>query len=211
MEPRNYLSGASVNPPAKPAAPSNGYPVTAVPGINDATVPGAFWFYKLGEELRNILIAAGVAPSDDSVTQLISALGLLFTQYGGDPAKTFLLSDATVANEAASLGQIAHPGGSNYSAAGTVVPTSVSFTPVNNDYVIAHLSIGTDSGSASASISVTGATVISNGGNFTAGIGVAFAVLKCTAGTPVTITGSATNSSSANMSAYLNYLRVAAP
>lgn len=105
MEPRNFLSYASVVPPVKPAAPSFGYPTAAVPGVTPATVPGPFWFYKLGEELRNIITAAGITPSDDSLIQLISALDALFSPIGGNSSVVFKVADAVSANDAVSLGQ----------------------------------------------------------------------------------------------------------
>ncbi len=74
METRNYLANASAAPPVKPGAPSTGYPQTAVPGVSEATVPGPFWFYKIGEELRAIITAAGLTPSDDNLGQLLEAL-----------------------------------------------------------------------------------------------------------------------------------------
>jgi hypothetical protein len=74
MEPRNYLANASATPPAAPGTPSNGYPQSAVPGVNEATVPGPFWFYKIGEEIRNAIIAAGLTPDDDVLTQLSAAI-----------------------------------------------------------------------------------------------------------------------------------------
>jgi len=75
MDNRKWESGASVNPPAAPAAPSAGYPtdgdaLASVP----PTIPGAYWFYQIGEELRAILTAAGIAPDKAVLTQLLTAL-----------------------------------------------------------------------------------------------------------------------------------------
>ncbi|WP_303905613.1 gp53-like domain-containing protein [Thiohalomonas denitrificans] len=87
MDPRNYLANASGTPPVKPASPSNGFPQSAVPGVNEATTPGPFWFYKIGEELRSIITAAGITPSDDDLGQLLAALSGLGLSQATDTFK----------------------------------------------------------------------------------------------------------------------------
>lgn len=75
MDPRSYLAGAVGAPPAVPSSPSIGYPTDGDPlAPLDATSPGAHYFYKLGEELRNIIVAAGLTPSDGNLTQLLTAI-----------------------------------------------------------------------------------------------------------------------------------------
>lgn len=75
MDNRKWESGASVNPPAAPAAPSSGHPTDGDPLASvPPTVPGAYWFYQLGEELRAILTAAGITPDKANLTQLLTAL-----------------------------------------------------------------------------------------------------------------------------------------
>lgn len=75
MDNRKWGSGASVNPPAAPAAPSSGYPTDGDPLASvPPTLPGAHWFYQVGEELRAILAAAGITPDHTSLTQLLTAL-----------------------------------------------------------------------------------------------------------------------------------------
>lgn len=74
MEPRNYLLNASATPPTKPAAQSSGYPQAAEPGVNEATTPGPFWFYKIGEALRAVITASGATPDDDNLNQLLEEL-----------------------------------------------------------------------------------------------------------------------------------------
>lgn len=64
MDPRNYLANASPTPPEAPAAPSTGYPQSAVPGVTEATTPGPHWFYKIGESLRRLIIGSGQTPND---------------------------------------------------------------------------------------------------------------------------------------------------
>lgn len=88
MEPRNYLANASATPPAAPGTPSNGYPQSAVPGVNEATVPGPFWFYKTGEEIRAVLTAAGLTPSDGDLTQLSASIAALIAAATPDASES---------------------------------------------------------------------------------------------------------------------------
>lgn len=74
MEPRNWLASASATPPAAPASPSNGYPQAGVPGVSDPTYPGPHWYYKMAEELRAIITAAGLTPADTNLGQVLAAM-----------------------------------------------------------------------------------------------------------------------------------------
>lgn len=75
MDPRNYKSGAAASPPDAPAAPSNGYPTEGNPGSGvPATNPGPFWYYKVGESLRNIITTAGLTPDDGDLNLLQKAI-----------------------------------------------------------------------------------------------------------------------------------------
>lgn len=76
---RAFKSGAAATPPTPPAAPSIGYPS---PGDAGAGVPptkmGAWWVHMITEELRNIVVAGGLTPSQASVNQVVSALQAMF-------------------------------------------------------------------------------------------------------------------------------------
>lgn len=75
MDPRNYKSGAAASPPDAPAAPSTGYPTEGNPGSGvPATNPGPFWYYKVGESLRNIITTAGLTPDDGDLSLLQKAI-----------------------------------------------------------------------------------------------------------------------------------------
>lgn len=75
METRNYESGAAGSPPSAPASPSNGYPTGGDPQTaTPATKPGAHWFYKVGESLRNIITTAGLTPDDGDLNLLQKAI-----------------------------------------------------------------------------------------------------------------------------------------
>jgi len=85
-EPRNYLANAAGAPPAKPSAPSTGYPQTAVDGVTEATVPGPYWYYQIGAELRNAILEGGLTPADATLDQIAAVLGKVFGRTNnGDP------------------------------------------------------------------------------------------------------------------------------
>lgn len=75
MDNRKWQAAASATPPAAEASPSIGYPTDgnlATP--TPATTPGAFWFHQIGEEIRAVIAAAGLTPSDATLTQLRDAI-----------------------------------------------------------------------------------------------------------------------------------------
>lgn len=75
MEPRNYLADAVDNPPEPPESPSSGFPTDGKPlGGQEATIPGAWWIYKVGESLRRVIVAAGLTPSDENLDLLKDAI-----------------------------------------------------------------------------------------------------------------------------------------
>lgn len=79
MDNRVLESGASATPPAAPSTPSVGYPTKGNPSTGTpASKGGVFWHYQIGEELRAILVAAGVTPSAADLSQLLQALNILY-------------------------------------------------------------------------------------------------------------------------------------
>lgn len=72
MEPRAYQSSAAGTPPPEPVG-SIGYPVDAT-STAPATEPGAYWFYMVGEELRNVLVGTKLAPDPYNLGQLLQAI-----------------------------------------------------------------------------------------------------------------------------------------
>lgn len=76
---RAWKSGASATPPVAPSSPSIGYPTSGDAGGGvPKTVPGPHWHHMITEELRNIIVAAGLTPSHLAVNQVLSALQALF-------------------------------------------------------------------------------------------------------------------------------------
>lgn len=80
---RIWKSGASGTPPVAPAVPSLGFPTQGNPvaGV-PATTPGAWWFHMITEELRNVILAAGISPDGSDTDQLLTALQAMFAQAG---------------------------------------------------------------------------------------------------------------------------------
>lgn len=75
-----YSANASASAPSAPASPSAAYPtdgdpLTALP----ATIPGAWWFHVVTEEIRNAIVAAGLTPDYEDPTQLALAIQALAT------------------------------------------------------------------------------------------------------------------------------------
>lgn len=74
---RAYKSGARAAAPRAPAAPSLGHPTEGEPSTGiPATVPGAYWFDSITEEIVSVIEAAGLSP-DDTQTQLRDAIRAL--------------------------------------------------------------------------------------------------------------------------------------
>lgn len=79
MDNRSFESASSATPPSAPASPSVGYPTNGNPSLAvPATVPGEYWFYQLGEELRAVIVAGALTPAAGTLTQIRDALYALF-------------------------------------------------------------------------------------------------------------------------------------
>ena len=75
---RVFESGAAVAAPTVPSSPSAGYPTAGNPATGTiATKPGPYWFHQVTEEIRNAIVAAGLAPSSTALDQLSTAIGTI--------------------------------------------------------------------------------------------------------------------------------------
>lgn len=75
---RVFEAGAAGSAPAAPATPSTGFATGGNPGGGvPATKPGAYWFHMITEELRRVIVDAGLTPNHTNVAQLSQAIGLL--------------------------------------------------------------------------------------------------------------------------------------
>lgn len=97
---RIYNSGAAGTPPAYPASPSSGFPQSANPGLGaPATKPGPYWYYAITEEIRNVIVAAGIAPAGNTVNQLSNAISSLIAS-GVPPASETVAGKVELATQA---------------------------------------------------------------------------------------------------------------
>lgn len=72
---RAFQSGASASPPTPPASPSIGHPTGGNPATGTPpTTPGDYWFHMITEEIRALIVAAGLTPSYTDIGQLLQAL-----------------------------------------------------------------------------------------------------------------------------------------
>lgn len=76
---RAYASGSAGSAPTAPASPSIGYPTAGNPATSTpATKPGPWWYHMITEELVAVIVAAGLTPAFNTLTQLRDALYALF-------------------------------------------------------------------------------------------------------------------------------------
>lgn len=82
---RAYASGAAGDAPTPPASPSIGYPTSGNPATaTPATKPGEWWYHMITEEIRAVIVAAGLTPDHEDLDQLSQAIAAL----GGVPDAT---------------------------------------------------------------------------------------------------------------------------
>jgi len=80
---RTFASGAAGSPPSAPASPSSGYPTAGNPGTGTpATKTGPWWYYMMTEEVRAVIVAAGMTPDYTNVGQLVQAIQKLISIGG---------------------------------------------------------------------------------------------------------------------------------
>lgn len=85
---RVHQSGAAVSAPATPGSFSTGYPTAGSPaGGIPATKPGPWWYHMITEEIRKVIVDAGLTPSGTDLTQLSAAIAALIAAgHSGAPA-----------------------------------------------------------------------------------------------------------------------------
>jgi hypothetical protein len=87
-----YNRGAgSASAPSAPAGPANPYFTEGNPTLGvPATQPGPWWFHMITEELRAVIVAAGLTPDHTDVTQLTQAIAALIS----DAQRAVILDNA---------------------------------------------------------------------------------------------------------------------
>lgn len=78
MDSRYLSADASASIPSPDNALAQGFPTEGNTDLGVlATRIGAWWFYQIGEEIRNCIIAAGITPDKTKVNQLAQAIRIL--------------------------------------------------------------------------------------------------------------------------------------
>jgi len=72
---RYWQSGGVTSSPVAPDSNVGGYPANGKPSVGiDGTVPGAWWYHLITEEMRNAVVALGGVPDYTQVDQLATGL-----------------------------------------------------------------------------------------------------------------------------------------
>jgi hypothetical protein len=75
MDLRKLYSGAAASPMTTPETFSEGYFTPGYPGSDiPAAKPGAWFFHQLSEEMRAVIVAAGLTPDHEDLGQLLEAI-----------------------------------------------------------------------------------------------------------------------------------------
>lgn len=103
---RVYQSNAVGTPPT--ATPSSGsFPTAGNKTTGQlATVPGAYWFYSVTEEIRNAIIAAGLTPDPAQVNQLALAIDRFLPLSGGKLSGAIQFANALALSRTADNGHL---------------------------------------------------------------------------------------------------------
>lgn len=95
---RAFSSGASGTPPSAPVSPSSGYATSGNPGTGTpATKPGAWWYHMVTEELRKLIVDAGLTPDYTNTSQVSQAVQALIAAGAANDYKASVRA-ATTAN-----------------------------------------------------------------------------------------------------------------
>lgn len=95
---RVYQSNGVETPPATISS-SGSYPSSGNKAVGQlATVPGAYWFYMVTEEIRNAILASGLTPDPAKVNQLGEAFAKFLPLTGGVLTGDLGLSSSALSN-----------------------------------------------------------------------------------------------------------------
>lgn len=96
---RTFESGAAGSPPSAPASPSIGYPTAGNPGSTPATKPGPWWYHMITEEIRKVVLDAGLTPDHTDLAQLSQAVQTLVSNLAAVAASTGEISGFSAVNK----------------------------------------------------------------------------------------------------------------
>ncbi|MGC4366497.1 hypothetical protein [Hydrogenophaga sp. R2] len=132
---RVFESGAAGLAPAAPASPSSGFPTGGNPsGGVPATKPGPYWFHMVTEEMRAVIVDAGLTPDHLALNQVLLAIKALINSAGVSTySATQVLPAADVRKTILFLGG---------SANATFTLPALSSVPVGGSISIKHATTG---------------------------------------------------------------------
>ena len=137
MDRFNTSAGAAAVP-ATPAAPVNKYFTSGNPSLAiPATVPGPWWFHMISEELRNVIVAAGLTPDHANTNQLSQAIAALVTLSNRAVILEAAVFEASVVNGEAVYWDAGNNRFDEAIADGTAKQNCVGFADVTNSKVYA--------------------------------------------------------------------------
>jgi hypothetical protein len=143
-----YNKGAgSASAPSAPAAAANPYYTEGNPTLGvPATQPGPWWFHMMTEELRALIVAAGLTPDHTDLTQLTQAIAALISD-----AQRAVILDSVTFEASVTNGEVVYWDSANSRfdealADGTTKQNAVGIADVTNSKVYAFGSCGLLSG-----------------------------------------------------------------
>ena len=109
---RSYQANTVGTAPSLAAGSETGFPTSGNKASGQlATIPGAYWFHMMTEELRNALVAMGITPTASDLTQLAQALQKLLPIAGGTMTGDLALSLNAAVKRVDAAGVLALRGG----------------------------------------------------------------------------------------------------
>jgi hypothetical protein len=137
---RAFKSGALTTPPTPPTTPLLGYATGGNPASGTpATTPGEWWYHMVTEELRKVIVDAGLTPDAKDLTQLSAAIAAL-TQSKTTAAGVFdKIDKASVAFSKTAAGTAVIKAGTRIGVNGGIL-----YFPSDANIVMPTLTAGTD-------------------------------------------------------------------
>lgn len=130
MDNRRWKTAASGSPPNLADLASVGYPTDGNTGTGTpAAAPGAAWFHMIGEELRKVLVDAGITPDHTNTTQLSAAIQILGAGSVVSSGRIFPNNDRISYGAAVRTQSYVQVAGSFAPVDGGVYVAGVDFTP----------------------------------------------------------------------------------
>jgi hypothetical protein len=88
---------ASATPPVVGTVGTEGFPTAGEPGVTPPAIIDPYWAYALCEEIRNVVLGAGITPQKSLVNQLASAIQTNKLNFAVDSSSTVDIVTLTLA------------------------------------------------------------------------------------------------------------------